>query len=122
MTVRRGKVAAYNKTDCIKDLHRAISILVLTPIFRFMMALIMLNLESDECELTVYSNTEIFIIVDHLQILKAEFKFRLTLSRCVEGEGHHLVLAGEKCKPKLLAALFTALRTFWSWCAGLIPY
>jgi len=32
-----------------------------------------------------------------------------------------LVLAGDKYKPKLLAALSTAFRAFWRFSAGLLP-
>ena len=38
--------ADYDITDCIKDFNRVISICVLTPIFRFMMSLIKLDLKS----------------------------------------------------------------------------
>jgi len=67
--------ASYNRTDSIKDLYRVMSISVLTPIFRFVMASMMLNLEfilrlipnymSGECESSVYCDPEIFIFVDN---------------------------------------------------------
>jgi len=38
--------AAYNRTVCIKDLYRVMNNLALTPIYRFVMVLILVNLES----------------------------------------------------------------------------
>ena len=50
-------------------------------------------------------------------------KLSLNLRLCLDvSKAIILILAVDKYKHKLLAALSTAFRVFWSLCAGLLPY